>query len=207
MKAAIAQFIPIVLFVLLLTHFKSFILFSHTVLGKFVGICIIMFYAYVDKTLGLFVCALIIFYYQTDYVDRLMSYYMPKEMVTIAALTEEEKIQQFRKENCSNNTLKFKGIKVRNEMVEHVFPKVAFLNNSCNPCDTTCRMRMKLDTEEKLRESFDSSDYAQELYRIEARLNANSNANTERILAQMQKNQVQIYTGFEKMANNFLKIL
>uniref|UniRef100_A0A6C0I413 Uncharacterized protein n=1 Tax=viral metagenome TaxID=1070528 RepID=A0A6C0I413_9ZZZZ len=147
MKEMIAQFIPIILFVLLLTQFDNFVTYSNTVFGKITAISIIMFYAYIDKILGLFVCALIIFYYQSDYLNY---YYIPKEGSSLASTNNNsDKVTKFRDENCSNNVLKFKGVKVRHEMAEHVFPKLEYIASPCNPCDKACPVRIKLDHEDK----------------------------------------------------------
>lgn len=66
---AIAQFIPIVAIYLLLSQYKGCILFSHTILGKLLAVAVILFYASIDKIIGLFVCALLIFFYQMDCAD------------------------------------------------------------------------------------------------------------------------------------------
>lgn len=65
----IAQFIPIVVIYLLLSQYKGCILFSHTIFGKLLAISIILFYVSIDKVVGLFVCALIILFYQMDCID------------------------------------------------------------------------------------------------------------------------------------------
>ena len=69
----IAQFIPIVVIYILLSQYKGCILFSHTVLGKLLAISIIVFYSILDKTLGLFVCALVILFYQMDCVENMLN--------------------------------------------------------------------------------------------------------------------------------------
>ena len=74
----IAQFIPIILIFILLSYFKPFVIFSHTIIGKLIAVMVIIFYTYIDKVMGLFVCALIIFYYQTDYIENLLKFYSDK---------------------------------------------------------------------------------------------------------------------------------
>ena len=69
MKYLLAQFIPIIIIFLFLVKNKEFLQFSKNVLGKLVAICIIIFYVSVDKFIGLFVCALIIFFYQSSYIE------------------------------------------------------------------------------------------------------------------------------------------
>uniref|UniRef100_A0A6C0D4U1 Uncharacterized protein n=1 Tax=viral metagenome TaxID=1070528 RepID=A0A6C0D4U1_9ZZZZ len=74
MKRILLQFIPIVLLFVLLAYFKDTAYFSRTILGKFIAICIIIFYATIDKLYGLLVCALIIIYYQSDFIENMLNY-------------------------------------------------------------------------------------------------------------------------------------
>jgi hypothetical protein len=53
----------------LVTYTPEFVKFSHTVLGKAFSVILILFYVKLDFLSGLFVCALVIFYYQSDYVE------------------------------------------------------------------------------------------------------------------------------------------
>ena len=72
MKKIVAQFIPILLLFLFLTQFTEFVRFSHTTLGKLVAVLIIVFYTFLDKVFGLFTCALVILFYQTDYIESMV---------------------------------------------------------------------------------------------------------------------------------------
>jgi hypothetical protein len=65
----VVNFVPIILLFLLVTYTPEFVKFSHTILGKAFAVILILFYVKLDLILGLFVCALVIFYYQTDYVE------------------------------------------------------------------------------------------------------------------------------------------
>ena len=65
----VVNFVPIILLFLLVTYTPEFVKFSHTILGKAFAVILILFYVKLDFILGLFVCALVIFYYQTDYVE------------------------------------------------------------------------------------------------------------------------------------------
>jgi len=47
--------------------------------------------------------------------------------------------KNFRKKYCEDNTLKYKGQKVKSEMVQHVFPELNFNGAHCNPCDENCK--------------------------------------------------------------------
>jgi hypothetical protein len=73
MKKIIAQFIPILLIFFLLRDFKGVIQYSHSTLGKLTALTIVVFYTIVDKIVGLFVCALVIFMYQSDYVESMLN--------------------------------------------------------------------------------------------------------------------------------------
>ena len=65
----VVNFIPIVLLYLLVTYTREFAKFSHTILGKALAVILILFYLKMDKIIGILVCVLVIFYYQTDYVE------------------------------------------------------------------------------------------------------------------------------------------
>lgn len=73
MKYTIAQFIPIILIFLLSSYSKSVVRFSSTILGKLLAVCIIIFYTFIDKLLGTFICLLILFYYQSDIVEHMLN--------------------------------------------------------------------------------------------------------------------------------------
>jgi hypothetical protein len=65
----VVNFVPIILLFLLVTYTPEFVKFSHSILGRAFAVILIIFYVKLDFILGLFVCALVIFYYQTDYVE------------------------------------------------------------------------------------------------------------------------------------------
>lgn len=65
----VINFLPIVLIFLLATYTPQFAAFSQTALGRLLAIFLILFYLKLDCLTGLFVCVLIILYYQTDYVE------------------------------------------------------------------------------------------------------------------------------------------
>lgn len=69
----IAQFIPMIVIFLLLSQYRGCVEFSHTILGKITAVFIIMFYTKIDKILGLFVCALIILFYQMDCIENMLN--------------------------------------------------------------------------------------------------------------------------------------
>ena len=65
----ILNFLPMVLLYLIATYSPQVARISHTVLGKVIAIGLILLYCFFDIVSGLLVCALVIFYYQTDYVE------------------------------------------------------------------------------------------------------------------------------------------
>jgi hypothetical protein len=65
--------IPPILLFLFLSHRQAFMEFSHGILGKLISVCIIVFYTLIDYYLGLFVCLLILFYYQTDVMENMLN--------------------------------------------------------------------------------------------------------------------------------------
>ena len=68
MKTTVAQFIPIIVIITLLSYSKEFVNMSTTILGKIFAICIVLFYTSLDKYMGLVLCLLVIVYYQSDFV-------------------------------------------------------------------------------------------------------------------------------------------
>jgi hypothetical protein len=67
----------------------------------------------------------------------------------------------FRESHCSAGTLVKKGVPVKIEMAEHVFPELAFEDTLCNPCASNCKFSIiskKLKLEEDLIRPKDSND-------------------------------------------------
>jgi hypothetical protein len=67
-----AQFIFILLLIFFVLFPTQFILDSNTILGKFIAVFIIALSTKIHFIYGLFVCLLIIFYYQSDYVYNII---------------------------------------------------------------------------------------------------------------------------------------
>ena len=65
-------FLPIVILYLFLAYTRESILFSNTMAGKLIAICIIVFYTNVNVLYGVFVCMLLLVYYQTDFVEEIL---------------------------------------------------------------------------------------------------------------------------------------
>jgi hypothetical protein len=172
MKRLLLQFIPIILLFVLITYFTDTALFSRTIIGKLIAICIIIFYASIDKLYGLLVCALIILYYQSDFVENMLNYggdwttfdsstnidhddgiyiggiftqtlepFMPIEKAyqdDLSNSTNPLINDEFRSNHCTNGKLMDKGVPVRLDMTQHVFPEVTFKDKPCNTCSKTC---------------------------------------------------------------------
>jgi hypothetical protein len=92
MKKVIAEFIPIILIVFFALFTRQMIEQSHTVLGKFIAICIIVFYSSMDVLLGLLACAVFIIYYQklfamNQYTENMDNYCNPPSSKTEKKVT------------------------------------------------------------------------------------------------------------------------
>ena len=176
MKRLLLQFIPIIILFVLITYFKDTAQFSRTILGKFVAICITIFYASIDKLYGLLVCGLIILYYQSDFIENMLNYggdwttfdtvddgmyiggilnqtlepFMPIEKAyqdDLSSSTNTLINDEFRKNHCINGKLMDKGLSIRLDMTEHIFPAITFNDKPCNTCSKTCGFSI---TEDKL---------------------------------------------------------
>ena len=67
------NFLPIIIIFLLVSYSDMIATWSHSILGKLVAVILIIFYTRIDVIYGLVVCAIVIFYYQTDYVEGFRS--------------------------------------------------------------------------------------------------------------------------------------
>jgi hypothetical protein len=144
MNQLFAQFIPIVLFFIIASNLNGAVLFTHTILGKFIVIAIIIYYTTIDTLLGLFVCLMIILFYQMDYVENMLNMYdwndVQKPQFMGMSVDVPISVNEFRQENCVNGKLKYKNMNVTNEMAHHIFPEIKFNNHVCDPCSKTCDM-------------------------------------------------------------------
>ena len=87
------NFIPMVLFYLVATYSPEMAKWSHTILGKTIAVAIILLYGFTDTISGLLACAIVVFYYQSDYVEGFSPFL--KEMyvktdLTIIEMKEKE---------------------------------------------------------------------------------------------------------------------
>lgn len=68
-----------VLLYLIATYSEDVATWSHTLLGKTIAIGVILLYSFVDIIAGLLACALVIIYYQSDYVESFVRGEMKEE--------------------------------------------------------------------------------------------------------------------------------
>ena len=158
-KLIIGEISLIFMFYLLywLPGFRYF--FMGTNLGQLLLLLLFITYYYLDSYLGVLFCFIIVFVHYTDTREGFY-FYQNKELYTDSG--DEESVnfktaeKNFRKNHCTDNTLKYKGNKVRNEMVEHVFPEINFEGAPCNPCDDNCKydfIEQEDDQEEEIHAS------------------------------------------------------
>jgi hypothetical protein len=89
-------------------------------------------------------------YYQSNYFNKIWStntivniqgtlrpfkYY---SLPYTEAFNTNSSIASFQSQNCKNEELVYKGMEVKTEMAEHVFPEIHFTGEKCNPCSPTC---------------------------------------------------------------------
>jgi hypothetical protein len=183
------DFIPILLIVFFVFFPSRVIPFSHTTLGRFLAIMLIVYYAKKDITIGLFVCILTILYYQQDHFEYILNVsegflwemtlddgkypiynndnYTPYKYEVYHAfntkLRNESSLERkFQRENCVNGELQSKGVNINPEMSEHVYPELKFDNAPCNPCNPMCKFSIienKIRVEEELLKPKNSNEW------------------------------------------------
>lgn len=143
-ESLFVQFIPIFGIFIYAAYPKQLVDFSNTFLGKAIAIGIIVFYSLVNQLYGAFACAIIILYYQNNYIEGFDQ-------------------NQFKTQQCNKGKLTYKNVDVNIEMTEHIFPEIKYKNKPCNPCDDSCEydiIEEKLEMETKMvpRKSNDWTD-------------------------------------------------
>ena len=114
-----------------------------------------------DILYGALVCALVIFYYQTDYVEGLSlvmhnnldycigegfedfglddpAQFDPTDSIPYIGYEQTPVQKTFTKNNCDQGRLKHKSMNVKSEMAPHVFAELNYTGAHCNPCSPTC---------------------------------------------------------------------
>jgi len=157
----ITQFIPIVFIFSLISYTQPTILFCHSILGKIIAIIIIAFYSYLDKYVGLFVCALVVLFYQLNIVENSLNIFEKEAFVDYMDEYDDNVFfdtpkshTTFRDRNCKNGDLEYKNMKVKPDMADVVFPELEFKNDPCNPCVSGCKFSIieaKMNTQDELK--------------------------------------------------------
>jgi hypothetical protein len=146
-------------------YYKETAVFAHSILGKLVAIVLILLYTNADVLYGALVCALVIFYYQTDYVEGFamedilnegleelgvedFSDFDMTDAIPFIGYEQTPVQKTFVKNNCHEGRLKHKAMNVKSEMAPHVFAELNYTGSHCNPCSPTCGFSI---IEEKMR--------------------------------------------------------
>jgi hypothetical protein len=181
------NFLPMLLLYLIAAYSPEVAVISHTILGKTIAVALILIYVYIDTISGLLACALVILYYQTDYVEAFHSDNMPLKVMNVLEKEKEtvendsmelekaypldpqinavydKESSDFRKKNCKKGSLIHKNEKVKPEMAEHVFPSLEMDDfKKCNVCDPACEFDMidsRMKDEENLTKPKSSNDF------------------------------------------------
>ena len=154
----IAKLLPLFIFYLFFAFPDDFLYTSISPLGRFIAILLILFYSIFNTYTGLVMCAIVIFYYNLNSVEKTSSFnsfmlignniFQPSVQENFET---ESKIRDFRQKHCENGVLKHKNNVVHNENSEHIFPELEFLETPCNPCNDNCgftiREQLKLQEE------------------------------------------------------------
>jgi len=142
--------IPVILIAMLILYEENTAYVADTPLGKIIAVLLIVYYTSVDVLYGLFMCALILLYYQSDYFK---SFGIFKDNFSNIQHNEPA-IKDFKEQNCKNGILLNKGSPINLEMLEHIHPDINFRYEKCNPCSDTCEFSIieeQITAEENLK--------------------------------------------------------
>jgi hypothetical protein len=163
------EFITIFFIVLGVMFEKKMRELSFTLLGKLLAILLIIFYTIYDTIAGVFMCGLVILYYQCSFFEgfeeAFETFTSKINTNTKESLTPELR-SQFESQYCKNGELKYKNNGVKTEMATHVFPELKFNNEECNPCSPDCdysvieeKMMERLKNEDEITKPKDSNGW------------------------------------------------
>jgi len=135
-------FLPVLFITILVLYPIATIQFAHTILGKCILLVILFAYTSVDIVYGIFVCLLILllFYVHPPFGSQ-------ESMVGLTTIDDpiiyvdiNSKNKDFQHANCSSDgDLIFKGMIIKPEMADHIFPELQFQHgHKCNVCSGTC---------------------------------------------------------------------
>lgn len=150
------QFIPILLILIYSSHRYTFSNLSHSVLGKFFAVMLILYYTRMHFLYGTIACFVVIIYYMLTEVegfseetpsslekapateapatapeapapdDKLLVADKP-ETTSIITIDEFNKAKdEFIKEKCKNGVLMYKDLPVKSEMADHIYSEIKF---------------------------------------------------------------------------------
>lgn len=145
----VMQFIPMLLLVFYGFYSNEFVVLSQSVLGKLFAVIAIMYYAKMNKTMGVIACLLIVLYYQEVGGSSLIKSYLTQTGV-----------EGF--DGCVNGQLMHQGIPVKKDMAAHVFSEIESTDYPCNPCDPGCGAKhpsANMSVQEELMHPKVSRDY------------------------------------------------
>ena len=149
-------FFPILIFALFILYPDNFVVFSHSILGKIIAIAIIVYYVSLNILCGIFVCLLVILFYQYEIFETMLDYSSlnteedGQTIVNQQSSSSFEDSNEFKEEYCKHGKLMFKKNVVKPEMAQHIFPDIHFDNNTCNVCDSSCSYKIYSEPEKKL---------------------------------------------------------
>jgi hypothetical protein len=147
------------------TH--PFVNFMNSVLGKLLVVGLIVFYAKIDKIYGLLVCLLSISFYQLDSTKWITEGFFdmsgmcgacggakespdapptPVTRVDLENTLPHRTKTEFQRKHCSiGGTLEYRGLSVKQDMTDIVYPEVKYENeyNTCNVCDENCGFQVE----------------------------------------------------------------
>ena len=101
------KFIPVIVIALLFLYRQQYMTyFSYKYLGKIIAILLITYYTSINTFYGLFVCALIILYYQYNLFNNSAIY---AEKFTNIQASKPVAVKEFKERKCKNGILVHKG--------------------------------------------------------------------------------------------------
>ena len=142
--------IPVILITTLILYEENMAYVADTPLGKIIAVMLIVYYTTVDVLYGLFMCALIVLYYQSDYFKSFGTF--KENFTTIQPI--EPAVKYFKEQNCKNGVLLNKGSPINLEMLEHIHSDINFRYEKCNPCSDICEFSIieeQIKSEESLK--------------------------------------------------------
>ena len=72
---------------------------------------------------------------------------------TIKYDKNKQYIDKFKEQNCKNDSLFYKNMNVKDDMIEHIYSEIDFPDGKCNPCSKRCNFSIvesRLKQESKL---------------------------------------------------------